>query len=189
MQTLARSQAEASTRRSRVLDLLLAVAVGFVAALAKRYLDWRLGIPGSGGVGWIAVLVAGSLVNPRRGMAVVAGLSMAVWGVPVGLGHSLAYNATLYGIAAAAIEALRIIRLPIARWWGSAATGAVVHVAKYAVIVGNAWLSGIIRNFEIYGMLAALRNHIVFGVAGGLAGWGAWRIGRRSARWLAGRFS
>lgn len=189
MQTLVRTRPEAAVRRSWVLHLLLAFAVGFVAALAKHYLDWRLGIPGSGGVGWIAVLVAGSLISPRRGTVAIAGVSMAVWGVPIGLGHSLAYNAMLYGIAGATIDALRMLRLPVTRWWGSAVTGTVVHVAKYAFIVGNAWVSGIIRNFEIYGILAALRNHVVFGLSGGLLGWGVWRGGRRMGRWLAGRFS
>jgi len=183
MQTLATRSPRLQRRieRSWLLDVLLAIAIGFGAALAKRYLDWSLGIPGHAGVGWIAVLVSGTLVNPRRGMAALAGVSMAVWGVPLGLGHSFGYNAMLYGSSAAALEAAIVLRLPISRWWGAAAGGAAVHLAKYSFIFGWAWFSGIVRHFEIYGLLAALRNHLVFGVAGGLVGWSVFAAGRRMA--------
>jgi hypothetical protein len=181
MQTLAtRSpRLRQATHRSWVLDVLLAIAVGFAAALAKRYLDWHLGIPGHAGIGWIAVLVSGALANPRRGMTALAGVSMAVWAVPLGLGHAFGYNAVLYGSSAAALEAAILFRLPVARWWGAAIGGAAVHLVKYSCIVMWAWFSGIVRNFEIYGLLAALRNHLVFGMAGGLVGWAVLATGRR----------
>jgi hypothetical protein len=166
-----------------VVDTFLAVVIGLVAALAKKYLDFHLGVPGHAGVGWIAVLTAGHLVNPRRGMAVVAGLSMAVWTGPIGLGHSLGYNAALYGAAASVIDVAALLRLPMRRWWGAAVAGLGVHVTKYAYILLYAWFSGIIKRFEIYGLLAALRNHVVFGVAGGLAGWGLYRGGRAVRRY------
>lgn len=175
MRTLAPVSRPAQTARPLPVDLVLAALVGLAAALAKRYLDFHLGLPGHAGVGWIAALVGGALVNPRRGMTMAAGLSMAVWGVPFGLGHTLGYNAALYGSAAGVLEAALLLRLPVARWWGAAAAGAAVHVSKYAFVVGRAWVSGIIRNFEIYGVMAALRNHVIFGVAGGVAGWAAYR--------------
>jgi hypothetical protein len=159
--------------------MLLALAIGFVAALAKCHLDWSLGIPGHAGVGWIAVLVSGALVNPRRGMAALAGVSMAVWGVPLGLGHSFGYNALLYGSAATGLEAVLLLRMPVERWWGAATAGAVVHVVKYVFIFANAWVSGVVRNFEIFGLLPALRNHVLFGLAGGVVGWSAIALGRR----------
>jgi hypothetical protein len=177
MRTLAPARDTAKTARPLPIDLALAVLVGLAAALAKRYLDFHLGVPGHAGVGWIATLVAGTLVNPRRGMTVAAGLSMAVWGVPVGLGHTLGYNAALYGTAAGVLEASVLLRLPLGRWWGAMTAGAAVHIAKYAFVFGRAWVSGIIRNFEVYGILAALRNHLVFGLAGGLAGWALYRGG------------
>lgn len=187
MQTLAPVRRSSRVQRSWLLDLMLALAVGFVAALAKSHLDWSLGIPGHAGVGWIGVLVAGSLVNPRRGMAAVAGVSMAVWGVPMGLGHSLGYNALLYGSAAACLDLAVAVRLPIQRWWGAATAGAVIHIAKYCFVFVNAWASGIIRHFEIYGVLAAMRNHLIFGVAGGIAGWAVFAIGRGPVRRLRHR--
>ena len=106
MRTLAPTRDRESVARapSWVVGLFLAVFIGLLAALAKKYLDFHLGLPGHAGVGWIAVLTVGHLVNPRRGMVVAAGLSMAVWGVPIGLGHSFGYNAALYGSAAAALD-------------------------------------------------------------------------------------
>lgn len=177
MQTLARSST--TRRRGLATDIALAVAVGLVAALAKRYLDFHLGIPGHAGVGWIAVLVAGRLVNGRVGMATVAGLSMGLWGIPVGLGHSIAYNTMLYGMAGALLDSGTMMRLPLHRVWGAGLAGAIVHVAKFGVVIGNAWVSGILRRVEVYGFLRAMGNHIVFGLLGGLLGWALWRAGPR----------
>jgi len=187
MQTLAPARSETHVGRSWLLDTLLALAIGLVAALAKRYLDWSLGIPGHAGVGWIAVFVAGALVNPRRGMAALAGVSMAVWAVPLGLGHSFGYNALMYGSAAAGLEAVVLLRLPVRRWWGAATAGAAVHLLKYVFVFANAWVSGVFRRFEIYGLLAALRNHLLFGLAGGIVGWSVVALGRRYIRPRRGR--
>jgi hypothetical protein len=181
MRTLAPTERSADLARPLAVDLVLAVFIGLVAALAKRYLDFHLGIPGHAGVGWIAALVAGSFINPRRGMTLVAGLSMAVWGAPVGLGHTLGYNAALYGMAAGVLEGSLLLRLPMTRWWGAALAGTAMHIAKYGFVIGRAWVSGIIRNFEVFGILAALRNHVIFGLAGGLVGWALYRGGTAAA--------
>ena len=185
MQTLARSR---STRpRSLSVDLALAVAVGLVATLAKRYLDFHLGIPGHAGVGWIAVLVSGRLLNGRAGMATVAGLSMGLWGVPIGLGHSIGYNMMLYGLAGSLLDSGTLLRLPMRRLWGATLAGVVIHLAKFGFVFANAWISDILRRVEIFGFLGALANHLVFGAAGGMLGWAMWRAGgalyaRRIAR-------
>ncbi len=186
MQTLA---ARTGTgRRSPALDVVLAIVVGLLAALAKRYLDFRLGVPGHAGVGWITVLVAGRLINPRFGMATLAGVSMSLWGLPVGLGHSLPYNMALYGTVSAVLDTSGLMRLPISRAWGATLAGLAVHFTKFAFIVANSWLSGILRNVELYGFVAALRNHLLFGAAGGLLGWGLWRVGVAArGRWRRGR--
>ena len=173
MQTLARSSS--TRRRSAAADVALAVAIGLVAALAKRYLDFSLGIPGHAGVGWIAVLVSGRLLNSRPGMATVAGLSMGLLAVPVGIGHSLGYNVLLYGMAGALLDSGALLRLPLHRPWGAMLAGTAVHLAKFGFIFVNAWVSDILRRVEVFGFLAALVNHVAFGAAGGLLGWAIWR--------------
>ena len=185
MQTLAPSRT--SRKMSPAESLAVAVLTGLVAALAKRYLDFSLGIPGHAGVGWIAVLVAGRLANPRAGMAAVAGFSMAAWGVPVGLNHSLAYNSVLYGMAGAILDSGALLRLPLHRWWGATVAGVAVHVAKFGYIFANAWMADMVRNVEVFGLIRSLANHIVFGAAGGLLGWAIWRTGGRLGRWLGRR--
>lgn len=185
MQTLAPSSA--TQRMSPAVSLLVAVLTGLVAALAKRHLDFSLGIPGHAGVGWIAVLVAGRLGNPRAGMATVAGLSMAAWGVPVGLNHSLAYNSVLYGMAGAILDSGAMLRLPLPRWWGATVAGVLVHVAKFGYIFANAWMADMIRNVEVFGLMRSLANHVVFGAAGGLLGWALWRTGGAFGRWFKRR--
>ena len=177
MQTLARSSS--TRRRSAGADVALAIAVGLVAALAKRYLDFSLGIPGHAGVGWIAVLVSGRLLNSRPGMATIAGLSMGLLAVPVGVGHSLGYNVVLYGMAGGLLDSGALLRLPLHRPWGAMLAGITIHVAKYGFIFANAWISDILRRVEIFGFLRALGNHVAFGAAGGLLGWAIWRTGGR----------
>ena len=90
----------------------------------------ELGIPGHAGVGWIAVLVAGRLGNPRAGMATVAGLSMEACGVPVGLNHSLAYNSVLYGMAGVILDSGAMLRIPLQRWWGATIAGVLTTIAN-----------------------------------------------------------
>ena len=175
MQTVATP--EAVRRRPLLADISIALIVGLLAALAKRHLDFHLGVPGHAGVGWIAALVAGRLVNERPGMATLAGASMAVWGVPVGLGHSLGYNLMLYGLAGSLLDSGLLLRLPLRRPWGATAAGTVVHLAKYRFVFANAWVSDILKRVEVFGFLAALANHVIFGAAGGLLGWLVWRLG------------
>jgi hypothetical protein len=188
MQTLDRSR---STRqRPLAVDWLLAVLIGLLAALAKRHLDFHLGIPGHAGVGWIAVLISGRLLNGRIGMATVVGLSMGLWGVPVGLGHSIGYNMMLYGLAGSLLDSGTLIRLPLHRVWGAAVAGVTIHLAKFGFIFANAWIADTLRRVEVFGFLGALANHLVFGAAGGMLGWAMWRAGgilraRRIARFFS----
>ena len=177
MQTHAPTRATAGRRRL-LIDLGIAVMTGLGGALAKKYLDFHLGIPGHAGVGWIAVLISGRLVSRRPGMAVVAGVSMGLWSVPAGLGHSLGYNVALYGSVASLLDLPGLRRLTGGGMLGAALAGVLVHVAKFVYVLANVWISGMVRNVELYGLSGALVNHVAFGAAGGLLGWGLWRAGR-----------
>lgn len=186
MQTLAPMKAAAGRRRL-VRDLGLAVVIGLVGALAKKHLDFHLGIPGHAGVGWIAVLISGRLLNGRPGMSAVAGVSMGLWSAPVGLGHSLGYNVALYGSVAALLDLPGLRRLTGSRVFGAMTAGVIVHVAKFVFVLANVWLSSVVRNVELYGLSSALVNHVAFGAAGGLVGWGLWHTGRTAAARILSR--
>ena len=187
MQTYAPTRA--TTGRGRLArDLGLAIVIGLVGALAKKHLDFHLGIPGHAGVGWIAVLIFGRLVNRRPGMATVAGVAMGLWSVPVGLGHSLGHNLALYASVAALLDVPGLRRLTGSRFVGAMTAGVLVHVAKFFFVLANVLLSGTVRNVEVYGLSSALVNHVAFGAAGGLVGWGMWRTDRALvARFRTGR--
>lgn len=166
------------TRRPLVTDLALVVVFGLVAALAKRYLDFRLGIPGHAGVGWISVLIVGRIVNPRLGAAALTGVAMGLWAVPVSINHSLGYNVAIYGLAAATLEVPALRKVPLHTALGTAVAGVAIHLTKYGYAFGIALASGFVRNLNFVTFMPALRNHIIFGAAGGLLGWWLSKSGR-----------
>jgi hypothetical protein len=169
--------------RSWALAILAALATGAGMALAKRYLDFHLGIPGHAGVGWIAVLVAGSTMNRRPGTALIAGASVGLWGLPLGLGHSMGYNMALYGTAAGALEGMRLLPgLRLSHPFAAIAGGFAVHLAKFGFVIGYLGVIGMVRHVHVFGVMPALFNHAVFGIAGGLLGWLAYRAATRASR-------
>ncbi len=171
MQTSLYPRTEAALRPRRLLaDVGLALLIGFAAAAAKRYLGFHIGVPGHAGVGWIAILILGSVVDPRRGMTLIAGASMGLWGIPLGISHSLGYNVAQFTTGAAALESVRLA-LPVRRFYGATAAGVAANVAQYGYVLVAAWLSGVLRDFHVYGFLASLRNHVIFGFAGGVVAW------------------
>ena len=160
-------------------ELALAILTGLGVALAKRFFDFQLGIPGHSGVGWVAVMVAGSAMG-RPGVGVVAGLSVGLWGVPVGLGHSMGYNALLYATAGAAVDVVRWLRMVrLSNPLGAAFAGFAIHMAKFGYIVTYAGAIGMVKNFHLLGLAPSAFNHALFGVAGGLAGWAMLWVARR----------
>ncbi len=178
MQIIDPTRQTVSSQRSVVTDLALVVVFGLVAALAKRYLDFSLGIPGHAGVGWISVLIVGRIVNPRLGTAALTGLAMGLWAVPVGINHSLGYNVAIYGLAAATLEVPTLRKVPLHTALGTAVAGVAIHLTKYGYAFGIALASGFVRNLNFVTFMPALRNHIIFGAAGGLLGWWLWKSGR-----------
>ncbi len=157
--------------RGLLVDIGIALLTGLGMAVAKATLDFSLGIPGHAGTFWIAVLVAGAIVNRRPGMTVLAGASVGMWAVPLGLGHTALYNVELYGTAAATLEVLMRLRLPVGTLLGATVGGALAHAAKFGFIYGSAASAGIVKHFELFGILPALRNHVLFGLLGGAMAW------------------
>ncbi len=183
MSTIARTRINplAAEERPLAFDVGVALLTGLGIALAKRTLDFHLGVPGHAGASWIAVLVLGALVNRRPGMTLLAGASAGGWGVPLGLHQSALYNAELFGSAAAAIDILMALRLPIATMIGAAVAGALAHATKFAFIYVYASGTGVVKHFEVYGVTTALRNHLLFGVVGGLIAWAVFNAARSAA--------
>jgi hypothetical protein len=167
-----RTNAFAAPQRGLLVDIGIALGTGLGMAVAKLYLDFSLGIPGHAGTFWIAVLVVGAMLNRRAGMTALAGASVGMWGVPLGLGHAALYNVELYGAAGVTLEILMRLRLPVGTLVGAMIGGALAHAAKFGFVFGSAASSGIVKHFELFGVLPALRNHVLFGLLGGAIAWG-----------------
>ncbi|MBM4437106.1 MAG: hypothetical protein FJ029_07710 [Actinobacteria bacterium] len=163
----------------------LALVFGTCAALVRRYLDFHLGVPGHTGLAWIAVLTAGALTIRRRWAGTVIGVTTALMGAPVGLGHPFGDNLLLYGLAGLALDA--VFAIPAVRRRGAvgaAAAGTAAHAAKFAVVTLNALTAVTVKNVVVVGLGIALVNHLLFGLMGGLAGAGIFYALRAALRRL-----
>ncbi len=160
-----------SARRGLLVDIGIAMITGMGVAIAKLTLDFSLGIPGHSGMSWIAVLIMGAMVNRRPGMTLLAGASVGLWAVPLGLGHSVGYNVALYGLTAGVLEALMRLHLPVHRLLGAMIGGAIAHGVKFGFILGYAFSSGIVKHFTLLGVGPTLLNHVLFGLMGGAVAW------------------
>jgi hypothetical protein len=165
-------------------DLAIALGTGLAVALAKRYLDFHLGVPGHSGLFWVAVLLAGAS-RGRAGTGVAAGAAVGLWGIPAGLGHSAGYNMALYASAGAALDAMRLARwMPVERLAGAVVAGTAMHLAKLAFIVMYASATGLVKHIHLLGLAPTAFNHVLFGAGAGVLAWAALRASkaRRSPR-------
>jgi len=168
--------------RALARDLAIAAATGLGVALAKRYLDFHLGIPGHSGLFWVAALLLGASQG-RAGTGVAAGIAVGAWGVPLGLGHSIGYNMALYASAGGALDALRLTRwLSVERLPGAIVAGTSMHLAKLAYITTYASATGLVKHFHLLGFAPTAFNHALFGAGAGILAWAALRATRRRAR-------
>lgn len=163
--------------RELARDLAIAAATGLGVAVAKRYLDFHLGVPGHSGLFWVAALLVGASAG-RVGTGVAAGAMVGLWGVPVGLGHSAGYNAALYASAGGAFDLARLARISTAGLPGAVAAGALTHVAKLGFVVGYAAAIGMVKHFHVVGFVPTSFNHVLFGAGAGVLAWAAIRGAR-----------
>lgn len=132
------------------------------------------------------LLLVGSRGLVRRdGAATLVGVSTALWGVPLGLGHSLPYNLALYATAGLALDVLvRVFRLNLAHPLGGLLGGVLAHAAKFGFTLGYSSLFGVLKHFSVVGTLTALEYHLLFGAAGGLAaGLALWKGAKKRDKW------
>ncbi len=159
-----------------VLQILFLISVGAAAALAKK-ISLPLGIPGHSALLWLAPLVAGRAIVRRDGAGILMGVSLAVWGTPVGLEHTLVNNLGLYGVTGLALDlAARLPRISFRNPLGAGLGGALAHMVKFGFIVSSAFTSGATHQFLVFGLAQSALLHLAFGAAAGFLGWGVYRI-------------
>ncbi|MCX5998819.1 MAG: hypothetical protein NTU41_04310 [Chloroflexi bacterium] len=162
------------------LQIMLLIGLSGVAAVGKR-IHPSMAIPGSSAVFWLAPLLAARLAVKRDGAGTFAGLCVAAWGIPIGLGHTFGYNAALYGATGLTLDlAARLPRVNIRHVIGAVVCGLLAHMAKFAFITVAAAMSPATKHFLIVGLLNSALLHAAFGIASGLIGYGLFKVGERA---------
>lgn len=158
-----------------ILQIMLLIGIGALSAFLKK-ISPGLGIPGSSAILWLSPLVAGRILVRKDGAGVLAGACVALWGVPFGLNHGLAYNIGLYGGSGLAIDLItRVPLINIRNPFGAIICGIFAHLVKFGFILVTTITSPVARVFELVGVAQSFGLHIAFGAAAGLAAWIVYR--------------
>jgi hypothetical protein len=164
-----------------VLQVLFLLGMGALASFGKS-LSPGLGIPGSSAPLWLAPLILGRTAVRRDGAGVLMGLSVALWGLPMGLNNGISHNLWLYGLTGFALDiAARLPKVLITTWLGALICGVIAHLVKFGFILSASVFSPTTKHFLLVGTLQSLSLHIVFGAISGLVAWGIYRV-YKSAR-------
>ena len=154
-----------------LVKTLCLIAIGGIAALAKKS-SLPLGISGHSAILWLTPLVAGRAIIRKDGAGTVMGLSLALWGVPVGINNGIVHNLGLYGFSGFALDlAARLPHVSIRNPFGAIFCGAVAHMVKFGFILTGALTSNVTTHFMLSGILRSAGQHLGFGAAACLIGW------------------
>lgn len=79
-------------------QVLLITAFSAMTAVAKK-MHPSIGVAGSSGVYWLTVMVIGRSITRWDGAGFLTGVGVGVWGLAVGLEHSIGFDIALYATA------------------------------------------------------------------------------------------
>lgn len=159
-----------------LLQVLLVIGIGVIAALAKR-VEPSFGIPGSSAPLWLGTMVAGRAIVRKDGAGALMGATVAVMGLPLGMNNSFMHNLSLYGLSGLALDVVaRLPKINIRNPFGALACGIVAHLVKFGFIAGAAMTSVVTKHFMVIGFAQSAGLHLLFGAVAGLVGWGAFRL-------------
>lgn len=154
-----------------LLQVLFLLGMGGAAAFAKS-ISPGVGIPGSSGMLWLTPLVIGRIAVRKSGAGILMGVSTALWGIPFGIHNLLLYNIFLYGLAGLALDlAAALPFVNIRNPFGAVFCGLLAHLVKFGFITEAATMTGLTKNFIIFGLARSAMLHIVFGIVAGFAAW------------------
>jgi hypothetical protein len=163
------------TRVRTALQIVFLIGMGALSAFLKST-EPSLGISGSSAILWLGPIVLSRMLIARNGAGALVGVSVALWGIPIGINNGLMHNVILYGGAGLALDTItRIPFINIRSLFGAIFCGVFAHLVKFGVIMGYAAASPVTKHFEMLGIANSFGLHIVFGAAAGLAAWIAYR--------------
>lgn len=154
-----------------LLQLVFLVGMGAVAALGKE-VSLPLGIPGHSAVLWLGAMVLGRAVVRKDGAGTIMGISVAFWGIPMGMNNALAHNLWLYGLTGLALDlSARIPLINIRNPLGALLCGTVAHMVKFGYILVSALTASTTAHFMLVGTAKSAGLHLLFGALAGVFGW------------------
>lgn len=154
-------------------QLILLVLFSALVVVAKIALRTPLQLSGHSGIFWMAIIVVGARVVPKRGAASIIGVTSGILAAFLGLGDFGVLNTFLsYSIIGIGSDLVLLLLggnpeiLAVA-----VLVGILGHMGKFLV----KWVFGIVSGaplgFVALGLLKAVIGYIVFGAIGGFLGW------------------
>jgi len=158
-------------RHFSTFELVLLALLAALVVVAKISLRLPLQMSGHSGIFWMAIIIVGAGIIPKRGAASLVGVTSGVLAAFLGLGDFGALN-TLLSYAAVGVGtdlALWLLGRPENLVVATLA-GTLGHMAKFLVKWGMGTITGAPVGFVALGLAKALVGYVVFGALGGLLG-------------------
>ncbi len=154
-----------------IFEIILLTLFSALVVVAKIALRLPVQLPGHSGLFWMAIVVAGAGVVPKRGAASLIGLTSGILAAFLGMGDFGALNTLLsYSLLGVGTDlALWLLRDP-ENLVVAALAGALGHLAKFLVKWVFGMVSGAPLGFVALGLAWSLVNYLFWGALGGLLG-------------------
>jgi hypothetical protein len=152
-------------------QLILLALFAALIVVAKIALRLPLQLSGHSGIFWMAIVIVGAGVVPKRGATSVIGLTSGVIAAFLGMGDLGALNTFLsYTMVGVGTDlALLLLRDP-ENLVVAALAATLGHLSKFLVKWGFGVLAGAPVGFIALGLARAIVGYIIFGAIGGLLG-------------------
>ena len=152
-------------------QLILLAQFAALIVVAKIALRLPLQLPGHSGLFWMAIVMVGAGVVPKRGAATLIGLTSAILAAFLGLGNFGALDTFLSYLAVGVATDLALWLMGSPENLAVAPlAGATGHFGKFLVKWALAGVLGAPMGFVALGLLKSIVSYLVFGALGGFLG-------------------
>jgi len=152
-------------------ELILITLFAALIVVAKIALRFPIQVPGHSGLFWIAIVIVGAGIVPKRGAASLIGLSSGILATFLGMGDFGGLSTWLsYTMVGVGVElSLWLLQNPENVFIGALA-GALGHTGKFIVKWVLGMLTGAPLGFVALGLVWSLLNYLLWGALGGALG-------------------
>jgi len=152
-------------------ELILMALFAALIVVAKIVLKMPINISGHSGIFWMAIVIIGVGVVPKRGAAALIGVTSGILAAFLGLGDWGALNTFLSYSAIGVATELALLLLPNLQHAAMVMiVAAIGHMGKFLIKWLFAAITGAPVGFIVLGLLWAMISYIIFGALGGLLG-------------------